>query len=517
MKVLTQPKPTGGHRRAFSARLVVATPRLLNQPDRLRPLGFCFIAVMLLFGRIEVSGAGGSVTRKVGSPIPDSSAPVAGYQLTGLTVVIEPAEARTAGATWHPQGGTTQLTSGASLLLLVSEETKRSLQFSTVAKFQTPTQPSITLTRGFENVVIFTYARTLPPVLPASADANGTRAVTFAYTPPVTGGAATGFSVAVGGGETLDKLGLTLTPATGRLDGIPTKTGTFSLVFTATNAVGKSQSMTLTLIVTDPGQLVVKADAARGSVVVSPNRSNLLFSQSDDVVLTAKAKLPGFLFDSWQFIGVTPTSLSSPTTSFAFTPTQLLVTAAPNFVVNPFLSRADTYNGRIAPGSGVELANVGMLTLTTTNLGQYTGRLKFGTGSYSFKSQFHPDGKASPVAIHRSNKTPPLSELVISELQMDLALGGSEQITGTLEADGNTIPFILNRAVFDAKGNPCPEAATDPESGKPVAARYTVALRRDPAKPANQYPQGHGCGIATVNPNGTVRFTGTLGDGTPLT
>jgi len=39
-----------------------------------------------------------------------------------------------------------------------------------------------------------------------------------------------------------------------------------------------------------------------------------------------------------------------------------------------------------------------------------------------------------------------------------------------------------------------------------------VALQRDPTQLAN--PQGHGFGVATVQPDGTVRFTGTLGDGT---
>ncbi len=517
MKALTQRLPTSHLPPVVSTRPVVGVePRSLVRRDRLRPFGLCFVLVMLLFGRGEMNGAGGSVIRRLGNPIPDSTQPGGGYQLTGLKVVIEPAEARAAGATWRLQNDTKSRTSGDSLLLLVSDAGKQAVQFSTVSKFEAPIQPIITLTRGFETIVTFTYARTLPPVLPESANFEGTRSVAFSYRPPVTGGAPTSFAVTVGGGESLEKLGLALNAATGRLTGTPAKKGTFSMVFTATNAAGKSDPMTLTLNVSDPGQLVVQADAARGSVTVSPNRPDYLFAQSDKVVLTAKPKLPGYLFSGWQFMGATPTSLTSQTTSFSFSPTQLMVTAIPDFVVNPFLTRADTYSGRIAPLSGVALTNTGTLSLTTTTLGQYTGKLKLGTGTYSLKGQFQPDGVAPVMTIKRPNQTPPLSDLLISQLQMDLAAGGSEQITGQLAADGNTISFVLDRAVFDARENPCPQSATDPKTGGPVAARYTLALLRDPAKAADQYPQGHGGGVAIVNPDGRVRFTGTLGDGTAL-
>lgn len=477
--------------------------------------GLWFIVVMLLFGRAEVNGAGGSVRQRLGSPIPNSDAPGGGFQLAGLTVIIEPAEARTAGATWQIQGGASSLSSGASVTLLVADAGRRVLQFSTLAKFQAPIQPGITLTRGFETIVTFTYAR-LPPVLPGSANAAGTRGLAFAYTPTATGGTATSYSVVVGGGETLATLGLTLSPATGRMSGIPTKTGTFSIAFTAANSGGTSQPLVLTLTVTEPGVLEVNIpDTTHGSVTVSPKRANNLYPQGETITLSAKPKMPGFLFSNWEFTGVTPSSLTSPTTSFSFSPTQLSVVATPNFIPNPFLTRADTYTGRIAPANGVAVANTGILTLTTTNLGQYTGKLKFGTGSYSFKGQFQTDGKAPVVTIKRPIKAP-LSDLVISQLQMDLTLANSEQITGKLAADGNTIAFALDRAVF-ATANPCPQSATDPKTGKPVTARYTVALQRDPAKPADKYPHGHGFGVATVNPNGTVRFIGSSGDGTALT
>jgi hypothetical protein len=99
---------------------------------------------------------------------------------------------------------------------------------------------------------------------------------------------------------------------------------------------------------------------------------------------------------------------------------------------------------------------------------------------------------------------------------MDLAVAGSEQITGVLAADGNSVPFALDRAVFDAKAKPCPQSI-DPKTGKSRTAHYTLALQRDALKPADQFPQGHGFGVVTVKPDGTVRFTGSLGDGTALT
>ncbi len=503
MKALTQRPPN----RRLPIELSISS---VVKPDRFPSFRLWLLIVILLCGGGKVSGAGGTVTQKLGSPIPNSSVP-GGFQLASLKVIIEPAAARTAGATWLLKGGTTQLASGSSVLKLVPDAGIPVLQFSTVTGFQVPVQPRVTLTGGFETAVTFTYARTLPPELPATATAAGTRAVAFAYSPRVTGGAATSFLVSVGGGETLATLGLVLNSASGRLSGIPTKIGTFNLVVTATNTAGSSQPMALTLTVTDPGQLTVQADATRGSVTVSPNRAGNLFPQSDTVVLTAKPKTPDFLFNGWQFTGATPTSLTTLTTSFMFSPTKLVVVATPSFIPNPFLNLVDSYEGRVAPESGVTLTNTGTLLITVTNLGKYTGKLKLGTGTYNFKGQFQNDGTAAPLTIQRPA---PLVDLVIDQLQLDLA--GGELITGRITTDRSFL-FTLDRNVFDTKTHPCPQSATDPKTGKPVAAHYTLVLQRDPAKAADLFPQGHGVGAVTVNPDGKVRFTGTLGDGTTLT
>ena len=464
-------------------------------------------AALLVLGGSDASGAGGSIAVKVGGALPGNPPP--GYQFASVKVTIEPAAARTSGATWVPLGGTTRFSSGGSLLLLVSGAETRVLQFSTVSGFQAPIQPRITLKNGFEVDVTFTYARIVAPVLSATSTASGTRSVGFTYRPKVSGGAATSFAVTVGGGETLGTLGLSLDSTTGALSGTPAKTGIFGISFTASNTAGKSNAMVLTLTVTDPGQLTIQADAMRGSVTVSPSRPNYLFSQSDTVTLTAKPKTPAFLFAGWQFAGATPTSLTSLKTSFTFSPVRLLVVATPNFVPNPFLTRADTYTGRIAPVGGVTLANTGTLTITLTNLGTYTGKLKLGTGGYSLKGQFQTDGSAGAISLPR----PSGPNLTLDQLQLDLT--GGEVINGRITGD-SPILFTLDRAVFDAKSNPCPQAAISSKSRPPTTAPYTMALQRDPTTPANLYPQGHGTGMVTVSPAGTVRFAGSLGDGTSL-
>ncbi len=449
---------------------------------------------------MDMNNTGGGITHV------NSTASAAAFNVASLKVTIEPADARAAGAKWGLKPGTLANASGVTIGGIPGGG--YGLQFTTVPGFLVPTQPGITLTEGLQTDVTFTYERALPPSLPASANLSGSRTASFAYTPTVSGGAPTSFAATVGGGETLATLGLVLNPGIGRISGTLLKTGTFTLAVTAANASGASEPLVLTLTVGEPGQLIVQGDAARGVVSVSPRKLNNTFSQGDKVTLTAKPKTPGFLFAGWTFDGGTEiASLTSPTTSVKMTET---VVAAANFVASPFLTRADAYAGRIAPGTGVTLANTGTLALKVTTLGQITGKLLLGARSYAVKGQFRPDGTAAAIIIKRKG----LSDLVLN-LTLDLTAGGSERITGTL-TDGVPFTFALDRAVYDAKSAPCPQAGTD-STGKPVPATYTMALQRDSTKPADSYPGGHGFGVVTVKPDGTVRFTGRLGDSTGVT
>jgi hypothetical protein len=130
-----------------------------------------------------------------------------------------------------------------------------------------------------------------------------------------------------------------------------------------------------------------------------------------------------------------------------------------------------------------------------------------GAKSFSVKAPLQPDGTAT-FPINRAGLTP-----LACQLALDLA--GSERITGTIIADGVTLLCALDRAVFDAKTNPCLLAAIDPKTGKRMPTPYTMALQRDPTRAADHFPAGHGFGVATVKPDGSVRFAGTLGDNTP--
>ncbi len=472
---------------------------------------FAAVAALLLsFGQVEAATGAGSVTQRIGNPIPDSTAPGNGNQLAGLIVNILPAEAAAAGATWTPPGATAASASGGSLLILLAagDGGQRALKFSTVAGFDAPVAPVITLTRGFETIVTFTYRRTTAPVLPATASASATRGLTFSFSPRATGSPATSYTATVGGGETLTGLGLELTTSTGTLRGTPAKSGTFTFTFTASNSAGKSTPMVLTLTVTEPVQLVVPVNATQGSVAVTPNRAGLLFAANETVTVTAKPKSPDFLFDGWTFAGATPASVTEAKTKFTFTPGQAVVAATAKFVANPFLTRADSYAGRFAPTANVGVANSGAFALKVTTLGQFTGRLKLGASSFSFKGAFHADGSAPDVTIPRRGQAP----ITISSLQMDFA--GSEQIRGNVDADDGAIAFALDRAVFDAKTNPCPQAAIDSKTGKPTTARYTLVLQPGPTMTPSI--PNLGAGTATVLPNGTVRFVGVLNDGTAV-
>jgi hypothetical protein len=296
----------------------------------------------------------------------------------------------------------------------------------------------------------------------------------------------------------LEPVGLTLNTTTGRLSGVPGAEGTFKVFVVAINGFGVSAPFELTIIVGAPGELLVESLTGRGKITVSPKRpGNIYEADVDQVTLTAKPALPNFLFSHWDFSGRNDavTRATTPTVSFTMS---RLVQATANFVSNPFPGFADSYGGRVSAATP-SLAGTGTLSLSINKLGAFTGSLRMGAQSSNVKGRFAPDGTAQ-ISINR-----PKLEAMVLTLTLDLSAGGTERVTGTLAVDGASLAVVLDRAVFDAK-NP---AAT-------YAGSYTLILPRDPTKPADQFPQGHGFGAVTVTEMGKVRFAGVLGDDTPL-
>ena len=90
---------------------------------------------------------------------------------------------------------------------------------------------------------------------------------------------------------------------------------------------------------------------------------------------------------------------------------------------------------------------------------------------------------------------PRVASLVVT-LNLD-SVRGMGRITGSVSDDGMMADFLADRSGFSAESNPAPQAG-----------QYTVELRS---------PTGGSfrSGLLLVRPNGAVRFTGRLRDGTP--
>jgi hypothetical protein len=200
--------------------------------------------------------------------------------------------------------------------------------------------------------------------------------------------------------------------------------------------------------------------------------------------ITAKPAV-GWLFDHWSG------SIESSSAAVSFVMAEGFALTA-HFRVNPFYALKGAYNGLVQTATA-EHATSGMLKLTTTVAGAFTGRLTLGGKGYAFGGKFDESGHAQ-VSINR-----PLLPPLALTLTLDLA-GGTQRITGSV-SDGT---FVAEISADQAL----------PATGKHFAAgRYTVSLPPNPESVGAEYPHGTGSAVLVVSPTGVATMTGTLADG----
>lgn len=163
-----------------------------------------------------------------------------------------------------------------------------------------------------------------------------------------------------------------------------------------------------------------------------------------------------------------------------------------NFEPSPFLPVSGAYYGVVTSGSG---AQTGLVRLSLSTTGLFTGRILFDGRGYSFTGTLDPEGFATVTF-----RIPGQEPLTIT-VQADLT-GGSGLIAGTLSDGGDT--FTLSQYTFNAKTNAAPQAG-----------RYTLVLAPDPSMTGTSVPQGNGYAAIVVNAGGGATVAGRLADGTP--
>lgn len=168
-----------------------------------------------------------------------------------------------------------------------------------------------------------------------------------------------------------------------------------------------------------------------------------------------------------------------------------------NFVINPFIAVAGTYNGLCHETETSRHASSGFLTVKTTPLGGYSGKLTLGGARYSFSGQFSGEGQTTNILTSRSS-----TNTLTVVLAIDLG-GGSDQILGGITDGEWSAEIRCDRQLFSS-ANPAPQAG-----------RYTVVIPGDDDL-ASEQPGGASFGTVNVSTTGRVKLSATLADGTRL-
>jgi len=296
--------------------------------------------------------------------------------------------------------------------------------------------------------------------------------------------------------------------------------------FDARNNASTALIRTFTYVKLRALNVVVAPNSTRGTV--TGLKAGVVYEVGKAITLTAKAN-PGFAFDNWAATGLSGAATEVAALNVIFTDAMAgaqntIPTFTATFVTNPFPSNVvGDFNGLVIEDGTNDASNAtnGSMSLKVTGTGTFTGTLKIDGFTLSIAGLFDNAGVAkfgaartTTLFVPRTNK--PAYELT---LNMDLATSGnSNKITGTLKqkyrsALVSNSNVVLDRSAFSAT-NPVPAGYL---LNKGLYNVVLPARASQPGLVAADYPQGDGVGSITVTNVGSLKFTGTLADGTVVT
>ncbi len=296
--------------------------------------------------------------------------------------------------------------------------------------------------------------------------------------------------------------------------------------FDARNNASTALIRTFTYVKLRALNVVVAPNSTRGTV--TGLKAGVVYEVGKPITLTAKAN-PGFAFDNWAATGLSGAATEVAALNVIFTDAMAgaqntIPTFTATFVTNPFSSNVvGDFNGLVIEDGTNDASNAtnGSMSLKVTGTGTFTGTLKIDGFTLSIAGLFDNTGVAkfgaartTTLFVPRTNK--PAYELM---LNMDLATSGnSNKITGTLKqkyrsALVSNSNVVLDRSAFSAT-NPVPAGYL---LNKGLYNVVLPARASQPGLVAADYPQGDGVGSITVTNVGSLKFTGTLADGTVVT
>lgn len=196
-----------------------------------------------------------------------------------------------------------------------------------------------------------------------------------------------------------------------------------------------------------------------------------------------------YVFSNWTG------DVSSDSPTLTFTMAEDLDIAA-NFVPNPFVAVAGTYNGLFHEENNVRPYSAGSFTIKLTSKGTYTGQLLLAGKKYPFKGAVGLTGLSTSTVLR-----PGLPTLTLS---WQFGLDGSDTLGGTI-TDGSWVAAVTgDRLTYHATLNPCPHAG-----------RYTFVV---PGAPGSlDAPEGDSVGTLLISTAGQVTIAGTLAENIKFT
>ncbi|MEI6714148.1 MAG: SUMF1/EgtB/PvdO family nonheme iron enzyme [Verrucomicrobiota bacterium] len=259
--------------------------------------------------------------------------------------------------------------------------------------------------------------------------------------------------------------------------------------------------------------------------------------------LTAKPK-DGFLFDRWQptiqgldtysvlsLMRLPEEDLVNPVLKFTYAGAKLTA----HFVPNPFTTVAGSYNGLVKSqdesGAFARLTTEGVLNLTVTTDGAFSGKLTLDGSVLSLVGEFDHSGVARFGIYRQQSLVIPRFGKPALQLAFNLDLtplpGGSAKITGTvtqvLRSQTTAVSAInADRVGYNGRSVVVPDDYLSVENNRRSDGVFTARMgcQEPDSQPGGfttaQFPQGKGFATVGVTPGGVVTFAGTLPDGTVI-
>lgn len=223
----------------------------------------------------------------------------------------------------------------------------------------------------------------------------------------------------------------------------------------------------------------------KGSGTVQPNLDGQDLTIGQAYTLTA-IPAAGEIFVGWS--GSITSSL--PSVTFVMNTN---VSLEASFTNSPYLAIKGSYNGLFHEAAEVQAATSGSFTLSTTDKGSYSGKLKLGAKSYSLRGTLGLNCKATNSIVRKG----------LTTLTVELAFGGEEQVAGRVTDGTWEAPLLGDRATFNSKTNPAP-----------YLGNYTIIL---PGQDSSDLgPEGDGAASVKIDASGVATLAGTLADGTKV-